>query len=391
MITVAKQLIDNPDLKNPTVLMLVDRNELEGQLFLNLEAVGFGHVTVADSKRHLQELFRDDRRGLIVSMIHKFDDIPEKISERANIFVLIDEAHRTTGGDLGNYLLGAVPNATFIGFTGTPIDRIAYGRGTFKVFGKDDERGYLDKYPIAESIADGTTLPLHYTLAPNDVRVPRELLEEEFWNLAETEGISDIDELNAILERAVNLRAFLKASDRIEKVAAFIAHHYQDNVEPLGYKAFVVGVDREACALYKAALDRHLPSDYSAVVYTSRHNDDALLAVHRLDADEVAKMIGFPSRAALRARLGKHGFPTVQVLRDWMLLLYAMEAWDLRGLPLEQWAWQNGIDPSVAYRAVKRAGGIEWKKVSTMTLSYWIRVFGNSIRPRLRCKSLPRG
>ena len=63
--------------------------------------------------------------------------------------MLIDEAHRTTGGDFGNYLMAALPNATYIGFTGTPIDSLSKGEGTFKVFGVDDEQGYLDKYAIA--------------------------------------------------------------------------------------------------------------------------------------------------------------------------------------------------------------------------------------------------
>ena len=80
-------------------------------------------------------------------------------------------AHRTTGGDLGNYLMAALPNATYIGFTGTPIDRSGYGKGTFKVFGSDDpETCYLDRYSIRESIADGATVPLHYSLAPNDLQ-----------------------------------------------------------------------------------------------------------------------------------------------------------------------------------------------------------------------------
>ncbi|MBI2203302.1 MAG: HsdR family type I site-specific deoxyribonuclease, partial [Candidatus Rokubacteria bacterium] len=260
MMSAAQQILAHPAFAKPTVLMLVDRNELESQRFGNLKAYGLPFER-ATSKARLRELLRSDYRGLIVSMIHKFDRADANLSRRSDVFVLVDEAHRTTSGDLGNYLVGALPNATFIGFTGTPIDRIAYGRGTFKVFGKDDERGYLDKYSIAESIADGTTLPLHYTLAPNDVRVPRELLEEEFLNLTETEGISDIEELNAVLEHAVNLKAFLKAPDRVGTVAEFIARHYRDNVEPLGYKAFVVGVDREACALYKEALDRHLPPE----------------------------------------------------------------------------------------------------------------------------------
>ena len=75
---------------------------------------------------------KEDYRGIIISMIHKFNDMPEKVNLRKNIYVLVDEAHRTTSGDLGNYLMAAIPNATYIGFTGTPIDKTVYGKGTFK-------------------------------------------------------------------------------------------------------------------------------------------------------------------------------------------------------------------------------------------------------------------
>ena len=102
--------------------------------------------------------------------------------------------------------MAALPNATYIGFTGTPIDSLSKGEGTFKVFGVDDKQGYLDKYAISESIADGTTVPLNYTLAASDLRVDRETLEREFLNLAVTEGISDLEELNAILDSAVQLK-----------------------------------------------------------------------------------------------------------------------------------------------------------------------------------------
>ncbi|HEX9429739.1 MAG TPA: hypothetical protein VF944_05125, partial [Candidatus Bathyarchaeia archaeon] len=103
-----------------------------------------------------------------------------RCGETSSILWEVFEAHRTTGGDLGDFLMGALPNATYLGFTGTPIDKTAYGKGTFKVFGIDDPQGYLDKYSIAESIEDGTTVPLYYTLAPNELRVDRETLEQEF-------------------------------------------------------------------------------------------------------------------------------------------------------------------------------------------------------------------
>jgi len=299
MITVAKRLIEDPAFENPTVLMLVDRNELEAQLFGNLEAVGFGNVVVARSKADLRKLLREDQRGLIVSMIHKFDDIPERINERSNVFVLVDEAHRTTGGDLGNYLMGALPNATYVGFTGTPIDKTAYGKGTFKVFGTEDPKGYLDKYSIRESIEDGTTVPLHYQLAPNELQPDRETMEQEFWALAELEGVSEIEELNRVLDRAVNLRNMLKNEDRVDQVAAFIAEHYEKVVRPMGYKAFVVAVDREACALYKDALDRVLDPSMSRVVISAGHNDPEHLAAHHIsaaDEKEVRKAFRKPGQ-----------------------------------------------------------------------------------------------
>lgn len=285
MIVVAKLLMEDPDLANPTVLMLVDRNELEAQLFANLEGVGMQHAIVAGSKKQLRDLLAHDQRGLVVSMIHKFDDIPARVNTRSNIFVLVDEAHRTTGGDLGNYLMGALPNATYIGFTGTPIDRTAYGKGTFKTFGTDDPAGYLDKYSIRQSIQDGTTVPLHYALAPNQLRVDRDTLEREFLKLAILEGVSDIEQVNRALERAVNLKNMLKNPERVELVAAHIAQHFLSNVELMGYKAFVVAVDRPACAMYKQALDRHLPPEYSEVVFSAAHNDPPELAAFHLSAD----------------------------------------------------------------------------------------------------------
>lgn len=280
LITAARLILeDSQRFPGATVLLVVDRNELEGQLSGWVDRmVGEMRksqvaIAYADSRARLQDLLAGDFRGLIVSMIHKFDGIRKDVCTRHNVYVLIDEAHRSVGGDLGTYLMGALPNATLIGFTGTPIDKTAYGQGTFKVFGVDDPKSYLDKYPIRESIEDQTTVKLRHTLAPGELRLPTELLEKEFLSLAEAEGVSDIAELNRILERAVNLRTFLKASDRVEKIAQFVAKHFRENVEPLGYKAFLVAVDREACALYKQALDRYLPADHTVPVYTKSVDD----------------------------------------------------------------------------------------------------------------------
>ena len=288
MISIAARLLRGGEqIEKPTVLMVVDRNELESQLFRNITGYGIRTLEVAQSKDNLEEILASDYRGLIVSMIHKFDKRPANLNTRESVAVLIDEAHRTTGGDFGNYLMAALPNATYIGFTGTPIDSLSKGEGTFKVFGVDDKQGYLDKYAISESIEDGTTLPLNYTLAASDLQVDRETLEQDFLNLAVTEGISDLEELNAILDRAVQLKEMMKAPERVDGIAEYVAKHFKDTVEPMGFKAFLVAVDREACALYKQALDTYLPSEYSEIVYSDNTQDAAFMkAYHRSSEEE---------------------------------------------------------------------------------------------------------
>ncbi|MBX6756559.1 HsdR family type I site-specific deoxyribonuclease [Cupriavidus gilardii] len=280
LLTAARQILeDKARYANATVILVVDRTELEGQLKGWVERL-LGEmqqqdiaVERANNKAKLQSLLDADFRGLIISMIHKFEAIRKDSCLRDNVYVFIDEAHRSVAKDLGTYLMAAVPKATIIGFTGTPIARTAQGEGTFKIFGTQDELGYLDKYSIAESIADETTLPIKHVMAPSEMTVPAERLDKEFFALAESEGVTDVEELNKVLDRAVGLRTFLTADDRIEKVSAFIAEHFKENVLPLGYKAFVVAVNREACAKYKRALDKLLPPEWSAPVYTENSAD----------------------------------------------------------------------------------------------------------------------
>lgn len=280
LLTAAKLILsDTRRFRNATVILVVDRTELEGQLSGWVERL-LGEMqkqdistTRANTRAELQTLLERDFRGLILSMIHKFEVIPKDSSLRDNIYVFIDEAHRSVARELGTVLMAAIPNATLIGFTGTPVAQTTQGQGTFKIFGFQDERGYLDKYPIIESIEDKTTLPIKYVMAPSHMTVPEQRLDEEFFELAAEEGVTDIEELNKVLDRAVKLRTFLAADDRIEKVASFVAEHFKENVLPLGYKAFLVAVSREACAKYKRALDKLLPSEWTEAVYTESAAD----------------------------------------------------------------------------------------------------------------------
>jgi type I restriction enzyme R subunit len=280
LLTAARLILeDKVRFANATVILVVDRTELEGQLKGWVERL-LGEmqqqdiaVRRASNKAELQALLDADFRGLVISMIHKFEAVRKNSCLRDNVYVFIDEAHRSVAKDLGTYLMAAVPKATIVGFTGTPIARSSQGEGTFKIFGTQDDQGYLDKYSIAESIADETTLPIKHVMAPSEMTVPAERLDKEFFALAGSEGVTDVEELNKVLDRAVGLRTFLTADDRIAKVAAFVAEHFKENVLPLGYKAFVVAVNREACAKYKQALDKLLPPEWTAPVYTPNAAD----------------------------------------------------------------------------------------------------------------------
>ena len=332
LLTAARLILEGKDrFRTPTVVVVVDRTELEGQLRGWVERL-LGEMQQQDiavwragSRTELRELLQADRRGLVLSMIHKFEGIEKDANTRDNIYVFIDEAHRSVAKDLGTYLMAAVPNATIVGFTGTPIARTAEGEGTFKIFGTEDERGYLDKYTIAESIEDETTLPIRHTMAPSEMTVPAERLDQEFFSLAEAEGVTDVDELNKVLDRAVGLRTFLAADDRIEKVAAFAAEHFRKNVAPLGYKAFLVGVNREACAKYKRALDKRLPPEWTVPVYTEN-------AADIVDRPLVAELQLSPEREAdARLMFKKAGEnPRILIVTDKLLtgfdapLLYCM-------------------------------------------------------------------
>jgi type I restriction enzyme, R subunit len=324
LLTAAKLILEQKArFQNGTVILVVDRTELEGQLKGWVERV-LGEMQGQDiairrarNKAELQELLDADFRGLIIAMIHKFEAIRKDSSTRDNIYVFIDEAHRSVAKDLGTYLMASVPKATVIGFTGTPIAETEQGRGTFKIFGAEDEKGYLDKYSIRESIQDETTLPIRHDFAPSEMAVPLEQLDKEFFQLAGSEGVTDIDELNAVLDKAVGLRMFLKADARVANVAAFIAQHFTENVDPLGYKAFVVAVDREACAKYKQALDALLPPGWVEAVYTEN-------AADVIERPLVARLqLSDEREADVRIQFKKPGqLPKILVVTDKLLTGY---------------------------------------------------------------------
>jgi type I restriction enzyme R subunit len=270
-------------LENPTVLVLVDRIELEtqtGQTFENVELPYTGKPP--KSAEDLADRFKKETREVLITTIQKFEDVKEVLSRRANIIVFIDEAHRTQYGKLAVKMRNAFPNAMIFGFTGTPIEKGPLGKSTFRTFCPPGET-YLDKYSIKQSIRDGATVPILYVARPIEYRLPSRTLDEDFFE--KTKGLSE-DDQDRVLQKSARVKEALKSKDRVDKIAKDIAEHFITHEEPDGFKAQIVGVDREACALYKEAIDKYLPPEYSVVIYTSGQNDDELLQKYQMAKDD---------------------------------------------------------------------------------------------------------
>lgn len=269
-------------LENPTIIVIVDRIDLERQLWGSFSNVDLPYTTKVQNTRDLIRMLKMESREVIITTIQKFEDIREVLSKRRNIIVFIDEAHRTQYGKLAIRMRRAFPNAMIFGFTGTPIDKGPLGISTFRTFCPPGEK-YLDKYSIKQSIKDGATVRLVYLPRLEKYHIPKAILDKEFLDI--TKGLTE-EEQDRVLQTSATLRNALKSRNRIEKVAKDIFEHFMNHIEPNGFKAQVVAVDREACALYKEELDKYLPPEYSEVIYTASPNDNDLLRNYHMPKEE---------------------------------------------------------------------------------------------------------
>src|SRR5450755_1303391 len=250
------------DARSPTVVIVVDRVDLDTQISSTFHSHDIPNLVGANSRRELAKLLDDDVRKVIITTIHKFGEAKGVLNARDNIIVLVDEAHRTHEGDLSVAMREGLPNAFLFGLTGTPINK--HDHNTFWAFGADeDEKGYLSLYSFVDSVRDGATLPLHFAARMLELRVDQDAINEAYHQL--TGRLSDEDQ-DELAKKAANLGVLVKAPDRIARICEDIASHYVTNVEPNGFKAQVVVFDRQACLLYKEQLDELLGSDASAVV-----------------------------------------------------------------------------------------------------------------------------
>lgn len=271
MVFAAQKLRKSAELKSPTVIVLVDRTDLDTQISGTFNAADVPNVEMTDSISDLQTLLERDTRKIIISMIHKFRDAKPNMNTRDNIIVLVDEAHRTQEGDLGRQMRAALPNAFLFGLTGTPVNKA--DKNTFWAFGApEDTGGYMSRYTFHDSIRDNATLPLHFEPRLVDVHVDKATLDQAFAAFKESAALTD-EEADALNKKSAKMAAFLKAPERVEKIVTDIATHFKEKVEPHGFKAMIVTPDRHACVLYKEELDKHFPTEASTVVISTTAND----------------------------------------------------------------------------------------------------------------------
>ena len=269
MVFAAQKLRMHAGLKNPTVLIVVDRIDLDSQITGTFTGADIPNLEKADSREKLQQLLAQDVRKIIITTIFKFGEATGSLNDRSNIIALVDEAHRTQEGDLGRKMREALPNAFLFGLTGTPINRA--DRNTFYAFGaEEDEKGYMSRYGFEESIRDGATLKLHFEPRLLKLHIDREQLDAGFAELTRNLAPADKDEL---AKRAAKMAAFLKTPERIRQICADIVQHYQSKVEPNGFKGQIVTFDRESCLLFKAELDKLLPPEATDIVISVQAAD----------------------------------------------------------------------------------------------------------------------
>ena len=286
MLFAARKMRLHPALKNPTVIIVVDRIDLDSQISSTFYAADAPNLVKADSRKDLQELLEQDVRKIIITTIFKFGEAGGVLNDRSNVIALVDEAHRTQEGDLGRKMRESMPNAFLFGMTGTPINRS--DRNTFYAFGSDeDDGGYMSRYNFEESIRDGATMPLHFEPRAIDLHVDKEAIDEAFEEL--TGGLNDLDR-DQLAKSAARMAILVKSPDRIQKICADIAQHYQDKVAPNGFGAQIVAYDRESCVLYKKELDRYLPAEVSDIVMTVSGNEEEY-SPYRRDRDREEQLL----------------------------------------------------------------------------------------------------
>lgn len=273
MVFYTGQLVVNKNMKNPTIVILTDRNDLDEQLFstfANCKSLLRQTPVQAQSREDLKRILSVIGGGIVFTTIQKFSDETGEISTRDNIVVIADEAHRSQYGFMGRidkdgdvkygnakYLRDALPNASFIGFTGTPIEK--EDKSTPAVFGE-----YIDIYDIAQAVKDGATVPISYESRLVKIKLNREVVDKIDELI---EGIDNTTEgqIEKYKSKNSQINAIVGNKDRLKEIANDIVGHFEARQELFSGKGMIV------CMTRQIAVD--LYTEITAL-RPSWHNDD---------------------------------------------------------------------------------------------------------------------
>ncbi|XXG31963.1 MAG: type I restriction endonuclease subunit R [Ferrovum myxofaciens] len=325
----AGQLVKHPAMANPTLVVLTDRNDLDDQLFATFSMCRdlIRQTPVqADSREDLTKLLARASGGVIFTTLQKFGETSQALTDRRNVVVIADEAHRSQYGfrakvdaktgeisyGFAKYLRDALPNASFIGFTGTPIE--ADDVNTPAVFGN-----YIDVYDISRAVEDGATVPIYY-----ESRLARiELDEDEKLKIdAEVNELTEDDpevEQERFKRKWSTVEALVGSDKRLALVAQDMVTHLEDRVAALDGKAMVVCMSRRICVklydeIVKLRPDWHSTDDSAGVV-------KIVMTGAASDPEEWQQHIGNKARRDLlakRARDAKDPLKLVIVRDMWL-------------------------------------------------------------------------
>ena len=291
MLWLALKLRRDAAQRQPAVVIVTDRTKLDRQIAGVFTACGFPNPERADSVRDLRRILEHPTGKTVMTTIQKFQEITGAgttarrsvhpvLSEAANIFVMVDEAHRTQYRSLAANMRQALPNACFLGFTGTPIDK--QDRSTLRTFGP-----YIDTYTIEQAVRDKATVPIFYESRLPELQVIGQTIDQLF---ARVFADRSDDERAAIKQRFANEQAIAGAPRRIEAVCLNLIDHFAKFIAPNHFKAQVVAASRHTAVTYKETLDR-LNGPESALIMSTQHNDEARLARWHLRKDEQDRLV----------------------------------------------------------------------------------------------------
>ncbi|QZX99391.1 type I restriction endonuclease subunit R [Halobaculum rubrum] len=286
MLYAAENLLSRPTVaRNPQVFVIVDTDKLNSQMRDQLANLSLDRWTEAESIDHLQRLIEQGQSELVLTTIQKFESVDPDVQGNDEVIVMSDEAHRFMEADLGSRLDAALPDCYHFGFTGTPVreGEREKDKNTFREFSPEGE-DYLHRYSVKQGIEDGLILPVYFTLRHEmEWEIDEAGLDEEFEQ--EFRGMTS-DEKREFIRDNVNATTLAEIEPRVDRAVDEIDQHYDEHVDPNGWKGMVVTPSRRSAALYGERLIERRGEEEVEVLYTSTKDDPDLIQQFHTDSEE---------------------------------------------------------------------------------------------------------